>query len=190
MFVWFLLRCGYSTKARALGLGWVMFLLTVSLTAMLSSNRTAPPVPALQPSPVIAANAATGSADPGGQALSGAIPPSGKNGTPSEVGPSKSDCTPTSETEGWKYIKASAVRAADLYAFNRKPEAAFAGADGNVVWQMDGPHKGHYTLVIVNEQGALAELVPLFDFCTPASELDDRGTLWKVTMAELDGEKF
>lgn len=167
LFVWLLLRSGHSTLARAIGFGWAAFL--GLLFVLVSNIAPAPTSIEITPSEKVA------------EAAQKASRP---------LMPGEPDCRLTSETEGWGQIKTNAILTADRYAAAHNPRATFADADGDVLYQVDGPLKGKHALIIKNGQIALAQLVPLFDFCTPATELDAEGSLWKVVLAKLNGKEF
>lgn len=189
IFAWFLLREGYSTLARGAGFGWLGFFALgyVSSLAMpdegtktdngsgqaaVAATITLPSTEATTEQVMTATHASPS--------------PSPRPGRPA----GKPDCTLTSETDGWSLVKANAILTAERYAILHNPKAAFGDADGKPFFQSDGPYKGKYTLIISNDQVALAQLVPLFDFCTAANQLDPEGKLWKVVLAKLNGETF
>lgn len=167
VFAWFLLREGYSSLARAVGFGWLAFF-------------------------VLGYVAGLAEAGDDGAVAETEVPVMIKPATAARAGwlPGEPDCTLTSETEGWDLVKANAILTAERYAILHNPAATFGDADGKPLYQIDGAHKGQHTLIISNEQVALAQLVPLFDFCTPAERLDPEGKLWKVVLAKLNGETF
>lgn len=185
IFTWFLLREGYGTRARALGLGWVALHLLLFL--------------ALDPGPwnetrdteQVALQDAAAPARDTAAALTQSTDKAGKQ----PALPGNPGCTRTDETPGWEAIEVNAILTADRYAVANNPRAAFADAKARIFWNPDEDHpedltKGSYSLILTNDQVALAELLPLFDFCTPATELDPEGELWKVNLAKLNGKVF
>lgn len=105
--------------------------------------------------------------------------------------PGEPDCVLTSETDGWEFIENNAARTADAYAVARQPMATFALATVRVNFQVAGEHEGKYLLTLRDEGRSFAQLEPTFDFCSPASTLDDeRDDLWRVVLAKHMGHEF
>lgn len=177
IFAWFLLRDGYSTLARSLGLGWLGFFALGYVASL------AEPEEEIAADHKLAEAEATATPLPTGKSAAARSPRPGRL-------PGEPDCTLTSETPGWDLVKTNAILTAERYALAHKSKAAFGNADGKPFFQIDGAYKGQYTLIMSNDQVALAQLVPLFDFCTPADRLDPEGKLWKVVLAKLNGEPF
>lgn len=186
IFVWFLLREGYSTTARVAAFGWMGFLLLLQVAVQMNPETQAAAANETAQAEMLPSATASIPAGPVYPAPAPAVSVASKPGRM----PEQPDCAMTHETPGWEAVKTNAILTAERYALQNNPAATFGNADGDVVWQIDGPHKGLHTLIITNDQIALAQLVPTFDFCTPAERLDPEGQLWKVVLAKLNGEEF
>ncbi len=188
IFGWFLLREGYSTLARAVGLGWLGFF-ALGYVAGLAAPEGETVAAQERRTQAAVAEAPMGASTAAAAEPAAAIQTPKSTPRPGRL-PGEPDCTLTSETPGWDMVKANAILTAERYAIHHNPKATFGNADGKPVFQIDGAYKGKYTLILSNDQVALAQLVPLFDFCTPADQLDPEGDLWKVVLAKLNGEPF
>jgi len=186
IFVWFLLRQGYSATARVAGFAWIAFLVVLQIAVQMTPGPDGAVASDTAGAGLVTATPTPETAGAAYPARSPAVAVVAKPGRM----PGQPDCTLTHETPGWETVKTNAILTAERYALERNPAATFGNADGDVVWQIDGPHKGLHTLIISNDQVALAQLVPTFDFCTPADRLDPEGPLWKVVLAKLDGKEF
>jgi hypothetical protein len=94
----------------------------------------------------------------------------------------------------WQFIANNARRTADDYATKRKPDAIFATAKVEAVFQLAGEHVGEYLVILVSEGPlgtSLAVLKPNFKFCADPSSLDDgRSDLFSVVQAKFNGIHF
>ena len=94
----------------------------------------------------------------------------------------------------WEFIANNARRTADDYATKRNPNAVFATAKVEAVFQLAGKHAGEYLIILLYEgplDTSLAVLRPNFKFCADPSSLDDsRFDLFSVVKAKLNGKPF
>lgn len=97
----------------------------------------------------------------------------------------------------WEYIANLAVKIADTYATERRPESTFIGKDVKVetLYQFGGKYQRTYLIKLLNNSDAqevnFAMLKPNFNFCSDPAHLDQKDMgLFSVVIAKYNGTPY